>query len=176
MRWAGDALTKKWGYSYGDLIDPRRPSGDRSEHEGREAFCMASDIRDAFNIGGGPAIFDGRTTLPPSVVPNTTAVIFDLTTPLVVQIERAERYLKSEQARLVKRGVSVVEQTPKEQPCIEYLRIVDAVEAGEKRAEIARVLYPEKDVANATDVVSKQLKKAKVLRDTGWRRLVLVSE
>jgi hypothetical protein len=147
---------------------------------------MFPDWRDveSFFIGEDPS-----ETYPPKAAAHvspfgqrlgTAVVVFDLTAPLTGQIRKAAKELRSRQARQTKAALVGKEHAPLYQfsatILLNWLRVLDGVTAGAKKADIWRTLFEQKhDSGNPTATVNDYLRPATVLVD-GRYRLLAVSK
>jgi len=96
---------------------------------------------------------------------------FDLTAPINPQIERAKKMLDAQQRQNNQGKVIVKKALVSLYP--EYLRILDALNAGATHAEMMKVFGAEYSAKGlGDDTLSKRMKEAKRLRDSGYRDLV----
>jgi hypothetical protein len=104
------------------------------------------------------------------------AVVFDLTKPIEPQISHARDALIRKQGVWARRYGLEEDQKPNFRPAewMEYLRILDARGAGVSQKEIGEALFPDLDYGTARDRVRKREKRAKELRDWGYRFVPLL--
>jgi hypothetical protein len=111
--------------------------------------------------------------------PHEYAVVFDITKPLAAQFERATEMLQRKQTADVRTKRVAIGSPIKPRPTAlqRYLRLMDAIallgSSGESRSAISRVLYGS---ANPTEVMAKDIKAARHLRDRGYRAFLLLAD
>jgi len=109
-----------------------------------------------------------------SLTPGESLIVFNLGWPIDIQLERARAWLKGRAVYLRELGdLKTIKSTNHVLKFREYLRILDAHSAGASQREMAAVIFPrlpnEYPERRGEDAVRHALKRAKYLRDVGYR-------
>ena len=180
-----DFFQLKWGLAQ-PIVDPSVAPIKAPRFRPGPRFPMFPDWRDveSFFVGEDPSeSYEAEVAahVPPfGQRPGAAVVVFDLTAPLTGQIRKAEEQLRSRQASqtataLIGKGHGALHQFSAA-VLLKWLRVLDGVTAGAKKAVIWRTLFGKKsDSGNPTATVNDCLRPARSLV-AGRYRLLAVSK